>query len=69
MVTLDDLDEKQVECVACGATFAPEDARAYAVDEETFLCWACSLDRGGKFDAQRDCWVRPPDVRGLHTHP
>ena len=69
MAIRDDFDEEQVECVACGATFAPQEARAFPIHEMAYLCWSCSLDRGGRFDASQDRWVLPPDVHDLHVHP
>jgi hypothetical protein len=65
----EDSEDELVECVACGASIAPEVARAYAVSPDVYLCWMCSLERGGRFDDEEDRWVRPPDVEGLPVHP
>lgn len=50
------------DCVDCGATIDPERDRAFAVSPELYLCFDCSIRRGGRWDAYDDKWVVAPNV-------
>ena len=50
------------KCMDCGALIAPERDRAFAVSDEDFLCFECSLRRGGAYDAEMDRWIVAPSV-------
>lgn len=50
-----------VECLDCGATIASTDC-AYAITDETFLCFSCAVRKGGVYDADHDRWTVAPNV-------
>jgi hypothetical protein len=52
-------------CLQCGAEVSRSQDRAYAFGEDSLLCMACALQRGGRYDDQRDKWTEPPRVEGL----
>ncbi len=56
----DDLNQ----CIDCGATIAPGTDRVFALSPEEFLCFECSVRRGGVYDADEDRWTRAPTVEG-----
>lgn len=56
---------EEVSCCACGATFWPDVDRGFACSPEAYLCFACSEQRGGAYDADEDRWVIAPDTSGL----
>lgn len=57
----EEMDEL-VRCVDCGVMVAPGPERAYAISDETFLCFECAMRRGGAFDYDADNWSVPPDL-------
>lgn len=52
-------------CAECGAELHASRDRAYAVDSERMLCFACAVRRGGSYDEFHDIWRAPPDLSGL----
>ena len=52
-------------CIECGAEIAPASDRSFGVGSETFLCFACAVRRGGRFDEQHDRWIAAPEVSDL----
>ena len=50
------------QCIDCGAEIAPGTDRVFAVSPEEYLCFDCSVRRGGQYDADEDRWVRVPWV-------
>jgi hypothetical protein len=51
-------------CGLCGASTSGTQS-AFAFGTAGVLCYECSIARGGRFDAGRDCWDPPPDIAGL----
>jgi hypothetical protein len=51
-----------VQCVDCRAMIAPGPDRAFAISDDDFLCFACSIRRGGLFDYDEDSWIVAPNV-------
>jgi hypothetical protein len=60
----EDREEREV-CASCGERIAPESERAFTFGTGNVLCAACSVQRGGRYDARRDVWDEPPDLAGL----
>jgi len=56
-----------VQCAACGAEIRPGLDRAYVVTSRTALCFDCALERGGRYDEQRDAWSTLPRADDLPT--
>jgi hypothetical protein len=54
--------EDQVDCIDCGAAIRPDLDRTFALGDETFLCHACALARGGAYDGDRDRWEIAPST-------
>jgi hypothetical protein len=54
-------------CVDCDAEIADVE-RGFAVDDERYLCFACAVKRGGKYDETHDHWDPPPSLEGLPSH-
>jgi hypothetical protein len=54
-----------VECADCGVPVDVEFERGYRVADNSALCMACAIKRGGSFDEDEDLWSVPPDVIGL----
>lgn len=52
-------------CAQCGAPVALEFERGFAVDTDRLLCWGCSIERGGEYDAELDRWVVAPNILDL----
>lgn len=52
------------QCVDCGAEVAALD-RVYSVSDETDLCFACAVRRGGQWDEAHDGWSRPPEIADI----
>jgi hypothetical protein len=51
-------------CADCGAPMEGSE-RSYAFGEQSVLCWACAVRRGGRHDAQEDTWITAPAVDDL----
>ncbi len=49
-------------CVQCGSANAE---RGFQFGAAGLLCWTCALERGGRYDAERETWSESPDVSGL----
>jgi hypothetical protein len=59
-------EQRELEfCSECGAEVHVSRDRAYAVDADRVLCFACATKRGGAYDEHRDLWVEAPDLAGL----
>ena len=56
-------------CAECGAELHVSRDRAYALDAERLLCFACATRRGGSYDEERDLWVEAPSLGGLVKEP
>ena len=54
-----------VDCCGCGSTVAPESDRAFAVDDDVFLCFECAIARGGVYDAEEERWSVAPTIVDL----
>jgi hypothetical protein len=54
--------EELVRCFDCGAMIAPGPDRAYAISDESFLCFECAERRGGRYDHDADEWIVAPNV-------
>ena len=52
-------------CAECGAEIAPATERGFALGSDAFLCFACAVRRGGRYDERLDRWEADPDVEGL----
>lgn len=52
-------------CAECGAEIAPATDRGFALATDTFLCFACAVRRGGRWDERRDRWEETPDAADL----
>jgi hypothetical protein len=67
MVINENADEQDeaVACIGCGAELWPDVDRAFACDDDSFLCFECAERRGGVYDADEERWSVPPDVIGL----
>ncbi len=62
-------DRELTACSECGADVHVARDRAYALDVDRVLCFACATRRGGSYDERRDLWVEPPDLGGLASDP
>jgi hypothetical protein len=59
-------DRQQREaCALCGERIAAETERGFAFGTGNLLCAACAEARGGRYDANRDCWDVAPDLTDL----
>ena len=56
--------DQQLSCAACGASVDPG-ARVYGFAPLSVLCWDCSLERGGRYDAREERWTSPPRISDL----
>lgn len=65
MTTLDALDEAVAPCADCGAELQLGRSRECAIANETYLCFACALRRGGSYDEAHDRWTTAPRTDGL----
>jgi hypothetical protein len=54
-----------VDCSCCGLPVTPGLDRTFALAEDRALCFECSVERGGKYDETRGCWVQAPRTDGL----
>jgi hypothetical protein len=52
-------------CSDCGSASEAGRGREFAFGYDGVLCWGCALRRGGRYDARRDSWTRPPRVDDL----
>ena len=58
-------DESAQVCAQCGATAVSSAERSFAFGVGTLLCWSCAIERGGRYDAEREVWTTSPDVSDL----
>ncbi len=57
------LEENELaDCRDCRATIAPSTDRAFAINDDDFLCFDCAVLRGGVYDAHEERWTVPPNV-------
>jgi hypothetical protein len=52
-------------CLACGEEVSLGVGRVYAVTEDSVLCFACAIKRGGSYNEAHDEWTKAPDIAGL----
>ncbi len=52
-------------CAECGAEIAPATERGFALAADAFLCFACAVRRGGRYDERLDRWEEPPAIGDL----
>jgi hypothetical protein len=58
-------DAEVVECADCREPVAPESDVVYAFGNDSVICMACGLRRGGRYNAADDRWVTEPQVDAL----
>jgi hypothetical protein len=54
-----------VECADCGGEIVSERDRSYAFGDESEICIACAIRRGGRYDELHDHWTVAPAVQDL----
>ena len=54
-----------IDCSSCGAEVSLGADRVFVLSEDTALCFACAVKRGGLYDEAHDTWKRAPDLKGL----
>lgn len=54
-----------VVCDDCGAELALEGSRAYRYSDDGFLCFDCTVRRGGTYDTVHETWMLVPEVSDL----
>ena len=47
-------------CADCGASIDPGIDRGYMLSDELCLCFACTVRRGGQYDALHETWTVAP---------
>ncbi len=62
-----DDEEREIAsaCADCGELIEPGGARSYEFGEQSQLCWACAVRRGGSYDARHERWVKKPSTANL----
>lgn len=62
----DEEDEREIACACadCGESI-PGGVRSYEFGEQSALCWACAVKRGGSYDAKRERWTTKPSTANL----
>jgi hypothetical protein len=56
-----------VQCASCRAEISLGRDRGYPVTADSALCFACAVERGGRYDAQHDAWDPGPRLEGLRV--
>ncbi len=56
--------EASAVCALCGSPVSGVE-RPFVYGTENVLCAGCARARGGRYDAQRDCWVAAPSLSEL----
>ena len=66
-VMQDEEDEREIAsaCADCGEGIEPGGARSYGFGEQSQLCWACAIKRGGSYDARQERWTTKPSTADL----
>jgi hypothetical protein len=54
-----------VACLSCGAEVSLGVDRAFALTEDSALCFACAVRRGGSYSEAHDQWTKSPNLSGL----
>jgi hypothetical protein len=54
-----------VACLSCGAEVSLGVDRAFALTEDSALCFACAVRRGGSYSEAHDQWTKSPSLSGL----
>jgi hypothetical protein len=54
-----------LSCASCGAELSGASDRAFVFGSESALCFECSLERGGRYDAAHERWEVAPRVADL----
>lgn len=57
--------QRLATCADCGAEIAPATERGFALGSDAFLCFACTVRRGGRYDERLDRWEDAPAVSDL----
>ncbi len=52
-------------CAQCGAPVDTDAERGFEFGICNLLCWTCSIERGGQYDAELDSWTVSPKVGDL----
>jgi hypothetical protein len=52
-------------CLVCGAEISVAVDRTFAVTDDTAVCFACAVERGGRYDELHDTWTRAPELSGV----
>jgi hypothetical protein len=58
-------ERELLSCASCGAELSAVSDRVFVFGGESALCFECSLERGGRYDAARDRWTVAPRVDDL----
>ena len=61
-----EMDELE-RCVECQTEVQVVQDRAFAFGTTGVLCSTCATRRGGRYDANRDVWVVPPEYGDLEA--
>jgi len=65
MTHLDEERQEDVDtCADCGGR-AGRGERTFAVDDDSVLCFACAMRRGGSYDERHDTWSTEPEIDDL----
>jgi len=54
--------ESNVRCAVCGTFTFGEQDRAYVIDVDDAVCYACAAELGGVYDEEQARWVEPPKL-------
>jgi hypothetical protein len=60
-------EEESAACADCGTVLNLDGARSFAFGEQSVLCWACAIRRGGRYDADSESWTAAPRVGDLEA--
>jgi hypothetical protein len=52
-------------CAACGGPVTSGAERGFSFGLQNVLCFGCAVERGGRYDAERDTWTESPNVADL----
>ncbi len=54
-----------IDHVPCEWVLAPGADPAFVFGDRGVLCFACSVRRGGSYDANQDRWLEEPNLEGF----
>ena len=52
-------------CAACDGSVSVGTERGFSFGLRNALCWSCAVQRGGRYDAERDTCTQLPDLTDL----